>query len=356
MFKRMNDQNIGAEEHASIFEGCSSFFMTSSFLSLYNGWLNRKNAIENAIADNEFQKELKHQKEIYEDQKEAEEWAFKFWLRRKQRKFSQIENSRKLENDLLKADLQMFFKDWPLQIAIEALNDKRKKEYNGIMPINIVVGKHSKGDVKDPLSLSYSSIVDEIKPVLNDLGIKDSNIYRFKDKNNVNGGAALAYIYSMMNTFPTVVILPSLDERHGKFNISVGLWNQDSLFPLQKKVLSFDYDSYRISVDKDYLNEKVREIRMSYIALASVMNDSYSLIEGSNGLVFPEYAKQKSILKTYPQIKDFALSEYESLLLTCQGAITNSNLPIEDSFSPYNANFQKCVEEVLSKAIETLKS
>lgn len=352
----MKDQNIGAEEHASIFEGCSSFFMTSSFLSLYNGWRNRNNAIKNAFADNDFQKELQHQKEIYEDQKEAEEWAYKFWLRRKQREFSQTENSQRLENDLLKADLQMFFKDWPLQIAIEAINDKRKKEAIGFIPISIVVGKHTRGETKDPLSLMYPSLVDEIKPVLNGLGIKDSNIYRFKDKTNVSGGAALAYIYSMMSTFPTVVIQPSVDERHGKFKISVGMWNQDSLFPLQKEVFSLDYDSYRISVDKDYLNNKVREIRMSYIAIASVMNDSYALTEGSSSLAFPEYAIQKSILKTYPQIKDFALLEFESLLLTCQRTVTSSNLPMEVSFFPYNADFQKRVEEILSKAIETLKS
>ena len=350
----MYEKVTEAEEHKSILEGCSSFFMTSSFLSLFNNWRNRKNSIKNAFTDDEFQKELQRQKEVYENQKEAEEWAFKFWLRKKQREFAQIENSRKLENDLQKADLQMFFKDWPLQIAIEAINNKRKKEITGTIPISIVVGKHTRGDAKDSLSLLYASLVDEIKPILKGLGIQESNIYRFKDRTNVYGGAALAYIYSMMSTFPTVVIMPAVDERHGKFNISVGIWNQDSLFPLQKKVFSLDYDAYRINIDKEYLNTKVKEIKMSYIALASVMNDSYSLIESSKCPTFPEYAIRKSIPSNYPLIMNFAIAEFKSLLLACQGT-TKVNLPVENSFFLYSDNFQKRVEEILSKAIKTLE-
>lgn len=351
----MDENNFGAEKKSAILDGCSSFFMTSSVLSLYSGWRNRKNAIKNAVADNDFQKELQNQKELFEDKKEAEEWAFKFWLKRKQREFAQAESVRRLENDLLKADLQMFFKDWPLQIAIEAINDKRKKENSGFMPLSVVIGKHARGEAKDPLSLLYDSLVDDIKPILGSLGIKVSNIYRFKDKVNIFGGAALANVYSMMSTFPTVVILPSIDERHGKFNISVGVWNQDSLFPFQKEVFSLDYNHYRMSIDKEYLEDKIEEIKMSYIAVASVMNDSYSLIESGKSLVFPDYAIKNIIPTTYPQIMNFAMSEFKSLLLTCQGT-TRSNLSVEGSFSPYSTGFQKRVEEILSKAIEKLNS
>ena len=351
----MDSKGTGTEEHTSIFEGCSSFFITSSILSLYNGWRNRGNSIKNALADDEFQKELQRQKEIYEDQKEAEEWAFKFWLRRKQREFAQTENSRRLEKDLLKADLQMFFKDWPLQIAIEALNDKRKKEISGVMPISIVVGKHIKGDAKDPLSLSYSSIVDEIKPILNGLDIIEPNVYRFKDKINVCGGAALAYIYSMMSTFPTVVIMPVLDERHRKINLSVGVWNQDSLFPLQKEVFSLEYDSYRICIDKEYLNSKLREIKISYIAIAAVTNDTYSLLESGKCPTFPDFAIQKSIQSFYPQIMDFARAEYKSLLMTCQG-VAKTNLPENGTNFAYSPNVLERIGNILSKAIEKLNT
>lgn len=350
----MNDKGIGAEEHSSIFEGCSSFFLTSSGLSWFNGWKNRKNSIKNAIADEEFQKELQRQKEVYEDQKEAEEWAFKFYLRRKQREFTRTENSRKLETDLQKADLQKFFKDWPLQISIEAVNNKRKKETSDFTPISVVIGKHAMGNANDPLSLLYTHIVDEIKPILDGLGINESNIYRFKEKNNVCGGAALAYIYSMMSTFPTIVILPTIDVRHGKYKISVGLWNQDSLFPLQKEVFSLEFDSYRINMDKEYLNNKVKEIKMYYIALSAVMNDSFSLTESYIHPTFPDYALKKSILSSYPMIKSFAETEYRSLLLTCQGASKGKGSAEESFILPYSPDDQKRIEVILSKAIETL--
>lgn len=347
----MNENTIGTIEHTLRLGGCSPFFMTSSFLSSFNAWTNRKNSMKNAIANEEFQKELQRQKEKYEDQKEAEEWAYKFWLRNEQRKFAQMENVRKLENDLQKTDLQMFFKDWPLQISIEAINYKRKKITSEFIPISIVIGKHTKRMSNDPLSTLYDSLVDEIKPILNTLGIDESCVYRFKDKTNVYGGPALAYIYSMMSTFPVVVILPYIDERHGKFNISVGIWNQDSLFPLQKKVLSLDLDSYRIVIDKEYLNKKVIEIEMAYIALAAVMNDTYSLIENNKNLTFPEYAIHKSLSSTFPQIVDFAIEEYKSLLLTSRD-ITKD---YEIAKIPYSPHEQKYIEETLSNAIETLK-
>ena len=336
--------------------GCSPFFVTSSVLSSFNVWKNRKSSKENALANEEFQKELQRQKEVYEDQKEAEEWAFRFWLRKKQREFAYEENSHKLEHDLQRADLQMFFKDWPLQISIEAINDKRKKLTSEFLPFSVVVGKHIAGKENDSLALLYDALVDEIKPTLSNLGVNESYIYRFKEDVNVCGGAALAYIYSMMNTFPVVVILPSVDERHGKYNISVGLWNQDSLFPLQKKVFSLDFNSYRMQVDKEYLKAKVEEIKMSYIALSAVLNDSYSLVENNGSLTFPKYANQYKISSTYPQIVDFAIAEYESLLKSCQSTARGMEATGESFYMLYSQKEQKRMAKVLAEGIQTLKS
>lgn len=351
----MNENVIDTKGYTSSLGGCSPFFMTSSFLSTFNAWRNRENSMKNAMASEEFQKELQRQKELYEDQKEAEEWAFKYWLKSEQRKFAQKENVAKLENDLQKADLQMFFKDWPLQISIEAVNYKRKKCTSGFIPISVIVGKHTKGKANDPLSLLYASLVDEIKPTLSALGIDESCIYRFKDDTDISGGAALAYIYSMMSTFPVVVILPCVDGRHHKFNISVGIWSQDSLFPIQKQVLSLDLDSYRVATDKEYLDKKVEEIKYAYIAIAAVMNDSYSLIENNKRLVFPEYAIRKSLSSTFPQIMDFAIAEYKSLLSTSQN-ITKGYETAKGIFvMPYSSNEQKHIEETLLNTIEALK-
>lgn len=344
------------EKKGNILEGCSSFFLTSSALSCITGWKNRKNLLKNAIADVKYQEELQRQKEIYENLKEAEEWAFKFWLKKQQRNFAKAENLRKLENDLLKADLQMFFKDWPLQIAIEALYVKRKKNMSDFIPMRIVIGRHNKGNISDPLTILYASLVDEIKQILNTLGIDDSYIYRFKENTNICGGATLAYIYSMMSTFPALVILPSIDDRHKKFNILVGIWNQDSLFPFQKKIFSIDYDSNRILVDKEYLKHKMAEIKISYIAISAVINDTYSLIEGNKKLFFPKYAIQNRLSSTYPQIVDFAIREYQSLLDICQDA-TKKIENTQNAFNMLCCPFEKkYIEKVISKAIETLKS
>ena len=101
---------------------------------------------------------------------------------------------------------------------------------------------------------------------------------------------------------------------------------------------------------------KIQEIKMSYIALSTVMNDTYSLIESGKKLAFPEYAKHKSIPTYYPQIMSFALAEYQSLLMTFQSAVS-ANASSEEAFIiPLGPNALRRIEELLSKAIEELKS
>lgn len=90
--------------------GCSPFFLNSSALSILTNKKNRKYAKDSAMADIKFQRELLHQKEFYEDLKEAEETAFKLWLRDKQREDARIENAKRLENDLQKANCKCFSK------------------------------------------------------------------------------------------------------------------------------------------------------------------------------------------------------------------------------------------------------
>ena len=348
-----NKYNIG-EQGTSWMSGCSSFFLTSSVLSFLNGERNRDNSKESAIADEKFQRELQRQKELYEDAKEAEERSFKLWFKERQREFARAESIKRLEADLQKADLQLFFRDWPLQIAIEAVNDKRKKGGGGFMPITIIIGKHTIGEAKDPLSILYPSIIDEIKPILKDLGLNESNIYRFKDKTTVMGGAALANIYSMMSTFPTVVVFPQIDERHKLFDISVGMWNQDSIFPIQKKVLSFDFDYKRIVLDKDYLEKKVNEIKMAYITIASVLNDTYSITEGNMTISFPKFAKQKSLSTSYPTLIDFATKEYSSLIMANKSILNQYSSKNRALSLPYNAISQKAIEDIITKSINEI--
>lgn len=331
--------------------GCSPFFLNSSALSILTNKKNRKYAKDSAMADIKFQRELLHQKEFYEDLKEAEDTAFKLWLRNKQREDARIENAKRLENDLQKSELQMFFKDWPLQISIEAVNEKRKRVHNGILPINIIIGKHFMKDASDPLAQKYSNVVDGIKSSLNGFGIAETNVYRFKDDSTLFGGAALACIYSMMNTLPSVVILPRIDNRHKQLIISVGVWSQDSLFPIQKEVLRLNYDSIRIKLDKEYLDYKIAEIQASFITVASVLNDAYSILEGCHSLQFPLFANK---YKNYPHLMEFAKNEYESLLNTNDKGV-NIEIGQGDTINlPYSNSTKKEITKMLTKAIKQL--
>ena len=245
----------------------------------------------------------------------------------------------------------MFFKDWPLQISIEAINNKRKQVTSKILPFNVIVGKHSTGDARDPISQLYSSIVDEIKPSLKQFGIIESNIYRFKDKTTVKGGAALANIYSMMNTLPSIIIIPQIDNRNKLYRIFIGSWTQDSLFPIQKEAVQLDFDSTRISLDKDYLNSKLNEIKASYITISAVMNDAYSLVEGNLSLHFPDYAIQNNFKSVYPDLIEYAKNEYLSLLT----ANKESGSLNPQSMLPYDSKTQYRIYKLLNNAIENLK-
>lgn len=296
--------------------GCSIFFITSSVLSLINGKKNRQNSLANALKDEAFQSELQIQKEKYEDIKEAQEWAFKIWLKQQQRKYAQNEISKKLENELLKEELKIFFRDWPLRIAIETINARRLAGNNcGLfLPMNIVIAKHNIGNAKDRLSLLYPNLVDEVKDSLKKLGISDTHIYRFKNETTVRGGAALANIFAMMNSLPTVVIIPTVVDKNNQLSISIGCWNQDSLFPMQRKVIVLEYNASRMSNDKDYCESKFKEIRHVYVTIAAVLNDTYSLIENGLSPVYPSYARDNEIAQFSPDLIDFANNEYGSIL------------------------------------------
>lgn len=294
--------------------GCSTFFVTSSALSIFNAKKNRENSLANAEADEQFQQELERQKELFEDQKEAEEQAFKSWLKHRQREYARIESSKKLETELLKSDLKMFFSDWPLHISINAINEQRKYMPKTTAAINIIVAKHSTEGAKDIITQLYPSIVDQVKAQLKSVGISEKNIYRFRDGNKITGGPALANIYAMMNCLPTVVILPIVNNLKKSIDFCIGCWNQDSLFPLQKKAFSIEYDKILFSSNNNYFDEKIREIVFSISAIAAVLNDTYRLTEGEENILFSTFVRENNLAERFPTLISFAKKEYQSIL------------------------------------------
>ncbi len=346
----INESSLGGLLNDLQQSGCSLFFVASSLLSLYNGDKNRENAMKNALEDENFKKELQALKEKYEDQKEAEERAFKIWLKRQQREFKRIQKAQKLESDLQKAELKMYFNDWPLHRSIEAINEKRTSEESSLL--NIVIAKHTiASSKKDPLSLTYSSIVDDIQVQLKKFGIDEEHIYRFIDGNTVTGGPALANIYAMMSNIPTVVIMPKIV--NNKLLISIGFWTQDSLFPMQKKIFSIDYETIRVNNDKEYLNGKIQEIIQSYLTIAAVINDVYMFLENGQHLLYPKYAIDNSIDEKYPYLIDYAKKEYETLLHSINRESVNYSgfsLNVNDMYD------QSSRKIMISKVTETIQS
>ena len=289
--------------------GCSPFFMTSSLISLINGKRNRSLTLENAKNDIEFKRELSALKAQCQDEKEAEDRAFKKWLKKKVREYTRSESLVRLDNDLNKQDLQMFFADWPLTLTIEAVLDKIKK---GVNTPYFIVARHDKPSAADPLSVLYGDIVSETSALLKTVDIQDEKILSYNDFSKKMGGPAVANIFAMMHTIPTIMVLPSVSPDGEHIDFSVGAWNQDSAFPLNRKAFSIDYDKNRMINDKEYMQCKLKEIKFSTVAIAGVLNDAFNLIEYGAKPRFPELAHRIG-MTDYPVLMNFAKREYLSI-------------------------------------------
>ena len=304
--------------------GCSFFFLTSSIISITTSIKNKKRELANVKNDLEFQRILTEQSEQYKDEKEAEEIAFKLWLIEEQRKNKRKETSKKFQKDLETMALTPFFKDWPLVLTVKAVLEKceqpASKQLTTIVgyPPVIPNGNSCLANYEQ-----YCAMVDSVKTTL-----KDMSIYRYK-KDAASDGPSLAYIYSMMSTIPSVVIMPIVNTPDKSLTIRVALWNQDSSFPYQRSVFTLDYEENRAKNDSEYLENKKKELVTHYISIVWVLNDIFRAIEYKYPPTFPNYAEKNSIYENYPKIKEFVKNEYSvlsyqeknDLLKECRGRI-----------------------------------
>lgn len=339
------DENVGNSGSNNGGSGFSLFFLTSSTLSVFNAWRNGQTSIEDAMKDEEFQLELEQQRRAFDRKKIAEEQEFKKWILQRQREYARIETARKLDLELSREDLKMFFDNWPLKIAIDTIN-KENKNKDGTGKFYVVIGKHITGKSKDVLTQNYNEIVDFVQY---ELKRYNDNIvtYRFKDENLIVDGAALAYIYAMMNTRPTVVLLPRIRDK--KLIISVGCWNQDSLFPYQKDAFAIDYEEMLMKNDVQYFSAKKEEIQLLLTTISQVLYDNYFVLESSKKPVFPLLVQSHDLAKKYPYLLDFARNEYGSL---CD----NDSVCLKDADNQ-NAQQTHCDDDmrrILTNAINSL--
>ena len=304
--------------------GCSFFFLTSSIISITTSIKNKKRELANVKNDLEFQRILTEQSEQYKDEKEAEENAFKLWLTEEQRKNKREETSKKIQKDLDTMELKPFFNDWPLALTAQAVLEKCKQPASN--QLTTIVGKPSGIPNGNSLLADYKQYGEMVDSVATTL--KDMSIYRYNE-NAASDGPSLAYIYSMMSTIPSVVIMPIVNTLDKSLTIRVALWNQDSSFPYQRSVFTLDYEENRAKNDSEYLENKTKELVTHYISIAWVLNDIFMAIENGCSPTFPNYAKENSIFENYPNIKEFVNNEYSvlsyqennDLLKECRGRI-----------------------------------
>lgn len=302
-----------SEFHSS---SCSPFWIASTALSAYNGWEGRLNQISAAKDEQEFQKEMALLKTQHEDIKDFLEAEFKRHLKEQQIENDNIQCDLKYKFDLEKDELKMFVKGWPLKLSLQKVQEKRNAQNALPTSLIVIIAKHTGGSKKDILNQIYdgaSGIVDNVQSALKLLGIHDSDVLRFKEDDNILGGAALANIYSMLNAFPTVVLLPRVDKLNKRFIISVGCWFANSRIPSQHTVFSLEYDDLKMSMSAEYKTNKQYEIECCYTAISAVMNDVYALVSRGESPRFPDYAKSRGLTQKYPMIKDFMRSEYFSV-------------------------------------------
>jgi hypothetical protein len=337
---------------------CSPFWIASTCLSAFNGWFGRKKQLSTAEDERAFQMELTQLKEQYEDSKEILEVEFKRYLKEIQKENENIQSELKFNLELEKDELKMFVKGWPLKLALQKVQRERETVNSLPHTLTIIVAKHTGGTKNDILSHIYdgaSGIVDNVQNVLKTLGIADNNILRFKENEQVLGGAALANIYSMLSVFPTVVILPRIDKLNNRLNVSVGCWFANSRIPSQRTVFSLDYDDNKMSMSVQYKTEKQKEIEYCYIAIAAVMNDVYSLLVNGTAPQFPSYANSKGLLGQYPLIKDFVRNEYQSIIDKNQTAVILNGIECDAMDIIFNDERKKVIQSYIVNILNSLK-
>ena len=160
----------------------------------------------------------------------------------------------------------------------------------------------------------------------------------------------------MMSTFPTIVLLPKVDKIEKKIVISVACWNQDSLFPCQKKVCKIDFDFSTIDKESTYLESKIQELTYLYVTIAVVLYDVHSMLEYNTMPIFPDFLeKRQSINASYPQLIEFALNEYSLMLSNNEIIIEKDNLNNVSVNDYYNHLQLEQIQLNLTTAIQRLK-
>lgn len=329
-------------------EGCSIFFFTSAVLSIASSLVKKRQTEKSAADDEDYLSLVSADAEEHEATLEQLDRETRLAIRDRRREYVRKESEERLENDMLKDEFKMLLDQWPLQISMKRILEKRHQSGKDIMPINVVIGKHSSGDARDPFSQLYNSVVDRVKSILTSLGFADNNIYRFK-AGNATTGSAVAPIFAVMNNLPTVVLTPRIDKH--QVTIFVNVWSHDSASNFFQKAFSFGCEEAKVGVDPMYRAEKVDEFVAALASVAIILNDAYRLAEGENILLFPEFAKEHDLAKAYPYIVSYAKKEYNAILTGSKVMVNGQSI---DAIETLCITGRAGIESIISSALASL--
>lgn len=343
----------------SKYTSCSPFWLTNLFLSIYNGRNARCKHLINAEEEHSFQEWHTQQKNQFEETKEALDTAFKLRMAEQQREYASIQSILKLNLQKKQDEVRMFVKGWPLKLSLQAVQTARESQLTIPDALNILIATHTGGDVdlqSDPLIRIYdgnAGIVDHVQTQLASLGIPTQHVLRFEIGKNA-GGAALANIYSMMSSFPSIVIMPRVDSINEKLIISLGYWYPNSRIPSQRKVFTIDYKADWMRENPSYRTEKQIEIETAYVAIAGVMNDVYALLTNSVSPRFPYCTTAKLVANKYPYIADLMRREYQAIIDCTQTTVYIDGIEYDAASLFFDNEKKEKIKKVINSILEYL--
>ena len=351
------DHNMKETLHHSGVGSCSPFWITNIGLTLLNGGTSREKQLKDWNDEKEFQERMTRLRNQYEDTKEILESAFKIRLNELRTAYSNIQSEIKLDLDLQKEELGMFFRDWPLKLSLQAVQ-MYQSQNNLPSALIIVIASHdnalSKGDPMSHIYNGNSGIVDNIQRILKEVGIPQKNILRFREGDFPRGGAALANIYAMFSNLPALIIMPRVDRVNKSLIVSVGCWSPTSRIPMQRKVFELEYNEAMMANDANYKIAKQKEIETAYLSIAGTSNDIYSLTVFGESPKFAKFCIENKICEKYPLVGKFIKNEYRSALDSKETILRVAGKEYEVMPFIFDDIFRKKIESEIHNVLNSL--
>lgn len=252
------------------------------------GLLNRntqKKAHERGL---EFQNEMRRAKEITEDEKIAEEIAFKRRLMALGRVYKMVESAEAFDMQKRLTEMKYFLEHhWPLDPSLPTvLLSDIQNNLSGSKPnnsLNVIVmhapllpqkkyGGANDGDDKLYKDMEYNIAMQDI-PLLGDIRFrKDACL-----KTDMNGGNAnLMNIHFLMSQLPTLVISPRYV--NGKMQFNGAVWEPQAARPLIRNLFAIDHNPEEALKSEEYRTRQIDLFHSAVSTITGAVRDSYMML------------------------------------------------------------------------------